>query len=91
MDSHWHSIHTELIMKAIEGIFESRLHEQRHFRRTYSSEQNIVLQTMQIENSKIRDEEIEYNFEFPWTLTLGFSLGCTQIEQWKFIFSILYE
>ena len=88
--SHWHSLQTELIIKSIEGIFESRLHEQRKIRRTYSSEQNIVLQTMLVESSKIRDQDIDYNFSFPWTLCLNFHLGCTHIEQWKFLFSILY-
>ena len=67
MDSpgHWYSIQTELIIKAIEGLFEVRLHERHRFRRCHSTNQNIVLQTMLMESPKIRDEDIDFNFNFP--------------------------
>lgn len=86
---HWYSIQMELIIKSIEAIFEVRLKDKHKLRRSHSSTQNIVLQTLISENNKIRDECIDYNFSFPWSLTINFSLGSTIIEQWKFIFSVL--
>jgi len=79
----------ELVIKSIEAIFEARLKKKHKIRRSHSSTQNIVLQTLFPENPKIRDQGIDYNFSFPWSLTINISLGSTIIEQWKFIFSIL--
>ena len=83
------SLIQELIIKSIEGIFEVRLKEKSKFRRNHSSTQNIVLQTLIPENCKIRDEDIDFNFMFPWSLTINILLSSTIIEQWKFIFSVM--
>jgi hypothetical protein len=86
--SHWNLIQ-ELVVKSIEGIFEVRLKEKTKFRRNHSSSQNIVFQTLIPENKKIRDEDIDFNFMFPWSLTINIILGSSIIEQWKFIFSVM--